>query len=102
MPGSAPTERSAREIRQITNRERLQMAAVAPIGVEITERAVLAAGISGLAEVSEGGVMATEQSHPGGRSGADVEGNFCAREGGGFRVKRMANFVAPIQRHGIL
>ena len=46
IAGGAPAYRRSKKIGQVTDSERLGMAAIAPIGVEIAERAMLATGFS--------------------------------------------------------
>ena len=94
----APTQGSAGQVREIADSERLRVAAVAPVGVEKAERAVLAAGFGGASEVGEGGVVPANEGHPRGGARTDVEGYARRGEVGGFAVEGMVRFVAPGKR----
>src|SRR6266850_1079969 len=52
-----PTDRRADEVRQVTHCQRLWMAAVTPVGIEIAQRPVFSTGIRRMAQIGKCGVM---------------------------------------------
>ena len=74
------------------------MAAVAPIGVEKTNRAEFFPGLRGGAQIGERVVVPADEGLPRRSAGADVKGNFRLGKLRGFLCKRMIRLVTPVQR----
>ena len=74
------------------------MTAVAPIGIQVAERAGFFAGLGGGAEIGKGVVVFANEGLPGGGAGADVKGDFGLRKLRGFLGERMVRLVTPV--HG--
>src|SRR5580692_6500224 len=73
------------------------MAAVAPIGVEKSDRPEFFSGLCGGAKICQRVVMFADERLPGRSAGTNVEWNFCLGESGGFFFKWMIRLVTPIQ-----
>src|SRR5438045_188288 len=67
----APTESRANRVWNVTDSQWLGMAAIAPIGVQETDRAMLQPNASGVFQVRFGVVIPSDQCLPGGSAGAD-------------------------------
>src|SRR3954471_13181582 len=98
---AAPTQRRSHGVWQITNCERLGMSTIAPIGVQVTNRAILQTGFGSSFEIRETIVVPPNQRHPGRRSRAHVKWDAGLREQPGFFFEWMIGFVTPVQRDKI-
>src|SRR5208282_2761514 len=91
-----PAQRSPGEIGKITDGQRLRMAAVAPIGDKITQRAVYVSSPGGGTQICQRVVVPANQCLPGRSAGADVEWNFRPGKCCSFFFKWMIRFITPI------
>ena len=77
------------------------MAAVAPVGDEITDGAELPAGLRRRAKIGQRVVVPADERLPGRGSGTDVKGNRRLRELRRFLFKRVICLVAPVQGNNV-
>src|SRR5690348_4552706 len=71
-----PAHSSAQKIGQVTDSQRLRMTAITPIRIQVANRSMLLTNLRRKVQIWEAIVMASNQGHPRGRSGADIKRHF--------------------------
>ena len=77
--------------------EILQMAVIAPIGIEMADGAMFEAGLGGGALIGQHVVGAAGDAAPTAGSGADIKRDAALAESAGLGVEGMIGFIAPVQ-----
>ncbi|OQA13459.1 MAG: hypothetical protein BWY63_03461 [Chloroflexi bacterium ADurb.Bin360] len=93
----APAECRAHGKAQITDRQHLPVTAVAPIGVEITARAVPESSLRSAEQIPQCVIGPPGDAAPAGRARTDVEGESCVGELRPMRVEGRIRLVAPFE-----